>query len=913
MRSQSSARRIGVELYNQLMPTPVLATKFYIPTPRSKIVLRPRLVERLNRGISSGRTPSVTLISAPAGFGKTTLASEWVLTCKQPIAWLSIDERDGDLKRFLSYLVTALQTIAPEIGMGVLNAIQSPHMPELESLLTTLINEINSIPNNFILVLDDFHMLDSKPVDQALNFLVEHLPQQMHLVIATREDPPLPLSRLRARNQLTELRAADLRFTPAEAAEFLNQVMGLNLAAENIAALEVRTEGWIAGLQLAALSMQGNASQDVTNFIRSFTGAHHFVLDYLLEEVLHQQPENIQAFLLQTSILNRLCGPLCDAVLIDSSSSGQETLESLERANLFIVALDNERHWYRYHHLFGDLLRQRQGQNLKPEVIAQYHIRASDWYEQNGEGAEAFQHAIAARDFSRAAGLAEKFWYGMNQSFQSAVWLGWVKQLPESLIRTRPVLCVQIGWAFMDAGDVESSESRLRDAELCLEGSSVDEKEIQTLPARIAFARAYNAQTQRDFSATVKFAELAIKLSPEGDQFTRAGAAAILGGSYWASGDLDAACKSMSDWIESSMKAGNFIFSIASESGKAEILTAQGHLREALRMYEQSLQLASTYGSEVKQILAHHHLGLALLHHEMGADESAAQYFQQSMELGQQSTLVEFPYRMSLAQARLKESEGDLDAALEFLNEAKRLFISTPIPNTRPIEALKARIYLKQGQLSKAQDWVIECGVKVNDELSYLREFEHITLAQVLISEDKILDAVKLLSRLLQTAEHAKRMGSMIEILKVQALAFRANGESSQALTSLKRALTLAEPEGYFRFFVNEGKVIAELLAALSHAREDDRLNNYIRKLLNVFDKTKPEPANSQPLIDPLSERELEVLRLVADGLSNDEIGQKLFLSVSTVKGHNLRIFGKLQAKSRTEAVVRARELGLLP
>ncbi len=476
----------------------------------------------------------------------------------------------------------------------------------------------------------------------------------------------------------------------------------------------------------------------------------------------------------------------------------------------------------------------------------------------------------------------------------------------------------------MDAGDVESSESSLRDAELCLEDVSeamavVDEKEIQTLPARIAFARAYNAQTRRDFSATVKYAELAIKLAPEGDQFMRAGAAAILGGSYWASGDLDAACKSMSDWIDSSLKAGNYIFSIASESGKAEIQTAQGHLREALRTYEQSLQHASTYGSEVNQILAHHYLGLALLHHEMGNDESAAQYFQQSIELGKQSTLVDFPYRMSLAQARLKEAEGDLDAALEFLDEAKRLFISTPIPNTRPVDALKARIYLKQGQLSKAQDWVYECGITVNDELSYLREYEHIMLARVLIaayqstaSEDKMKDALGLLSRLLQTAENAKRMGSMLEILTAQALAFHAHGEQSQSFASLKHAVTLAEPEGYFRFFMNEGESIVGLLKALIHSREDDRLNNYIRKLLNSFGETKPEPANAQPLIDPLSERELEVLRLVADGLSNDEISQKLFLALSTVKGHNLRIFNKLQAKSRTEAVARARELGLL-
>ncbi|MBK8417504.1 MAG: AAA family ATPase [Anaerolineales bacterium] len=894
-----------------------------MPPPRPKTVLRARLMKQLHAGLNqtTGFKHKLTLISAPAGFGKTTLTSEWVSDCKRPIAWLSLDEGDTEIKRFLTYLISALQTLVPEIGSGVLGALQSPQMPELEALLTTLLNEINSIPNDFILVLDDYHLLDSKSVDQALTFLVEHLPQQMHLVITTREDPSLPLARLRVRDQLTELRTADLRFTPAEAAEFLNQVMGLNLLDEDIAALEARTEGWIAGLHLAALSMQGHA--DVASFIQSFTGAHHFVLDYLLEEVLHQQPENVQAFLLRTSILNRLCGPLCDAVLLDPSVSGQETLESLERANLFIVALDNDRRWYRYHHLFNDLLRQRHEQTLKPEEIAKHHVRASEWYEQNGEEAEAFQHAIAARDFSRGAGLAEKYWQGMNQSFQSAAWLGWVKQLPESLIRTRPVLCTQIGWAFMDAGDVESSESSLRDAELCLEGSSeamvvVDEKEIQTLPARIAFARAYNAQTRRDFSATVKYAELAIKLAPEGDQFMRAGAAAMLGGTYWASGDLDAACKSMSDWIDSSLKAGNYIFSIASESGKAEIQIAQGHLREALRTYELSLQHASTYGSEVNQILAHHHLGLALLHHEMGNDESVAQYFQQSIELGKQSTLVDFPYRLSLAQARFKDSEGDLDVALEFLDEAKRLYISTPIPNTRPVEALKARIYLKQGQLSKAQDWVREHGIKVNDELSYLREFEHITLSRVLIaeyqstaSEDKILDALGLLSRLLQTAENAKRMGSMLEILTVQMLAFHAHGEPSQALASLKHALTLAEPEGYFRFFVNEGKVMAEMLTALSHAGAGDRLNNYIHKLLNAFEKTKPEPANPQALIDPLSERELEVLRLVAEGLSNDEISQKLFLALSTVKGHNLRIFGKLQAKSRTEAVARARELGL--
>lgn len=422
------------------MPTPILATKLYVPPPRPKIVLRPRLIDQLKKGLHR----KLTLISAPAGFGKTTLVSEWIASCERPVAWLSLDEGDNDSTRFLTYLITALQTIAPNMGAEALRLIQSPQPPTTESVLTILLNEIGTIPDKFILVLDDYHVIEDKAVSNALTFLLEHLPPQVHLVITTREDPNLPLARLRARDQLTGLRATDLRFTPAEAAEFLTQVMGLSLSAEDIAALEARTEGWIAGLQLAAISMQGHT--DTSNFIKSFIGGHHFVLDYLVEEVLQQQSKKVQDFLLCTSILDRMCGPLCDAVLLDSSAFGQDTLEHLEHTNLFIIPLDNERHWYRYHHLFGSLLRQRLGQSRTPEEIAQYHIRASEWHEQNGHESEAFHHAIAAKDFSRAAMLAEMYWQRMNESFQSAAWLGWVKQLPEELIRSRPVLCTQIAW-----------------------------------------------------------------------------------------------------------------------------------------------------------------------------------------------------------------------------------------------------------------------------------------------------------------------------------------------------------------------------------------------------------------------------------------------------------------------------------
>src|SRR5512139_2469610 len=538
------------------------------------------------------------------------------------------------------YLVAALQRVSNHIGADVLAVLQSPQPPQSESILTALLNEIATVPDTFILIIDDYHVVDARPVDEALAFLLEHMPPQMHLVITTREDPSLPLARLRARGQLTELRAADLRFTPGEAAEFFNQVMGLNLSAEEIAALEARTEGWIAGLQLAALSMQGHL--DTASFIKSFTGSHHFVLDYLIEEVLHQQSETVQAFLLRTSILNRLCGPLCEAVLLDTAGSGQETLEYLERANLFIVALDNERRWYRYHHLFGDILRQRLGQRLSPAEIAEYHLRASLWYEKNGDEAEAFHHALAVSDFGRAAGLAELAWQGMDGTFQTAAWLGWVKKLPEDEVRVRPVLSTQMGLAFMDAGEPEASESRLRDAEQCLNGLSdgmvvSDEAQLKPLPAMIAMARAYNAQVQGDLSATVKYAELALQLLPEDDLFRRAQATITLEVTHWARGDLESARSALDDWINSMQKAGNFVFVVASAFAMADILVAQGRLREAVKTNQQAIRLASKHGKDAQHITAHHYLGLAMLHYEMGEDAAAAEHQQKAWELGEQT------------------------------------------------------------------------------------------------------------------------------------------------------------------------------------------------------------------------------------------------------------------------------------
>ena len=898
------------------MVTTILATKLYIPPPRAKIVLRPRLIERLNEGLSSGRAPGVTLISASAGFGKSTLVSEWVASCGRPVAWLSLDNGDSNLSRFLTCIIAALQTIQPALGENLLAALQAPQPPPVETLLTSLLNEISALPDDLILVLDDYHLLDSKSVDAALTFLVEHQPPQLRLLIASREDPPLPLARLRVRNQLTELRTADLRFTPAEATDFLNRTMGLNLSESDVAGLEKRTEGWIAGLQLAALSMQGHTSRDTAGFIQSFTGSNRFVLDYLLEEVLQRQPEHIQTFLLRTSILNRLCAPLCEAILDNAAISAQETLENLERANLFIVPLDQERRWYRYHHLFGDLLRQRLG---APGELSEVHLRASRWHETNGDLSEAFHHAIFAADFERAARLAEAAWPSAEEFFQSAAWLVWVNQLPEAVIRAKPELCFQAGRAYSDAGDPKMSEIHLQNAERAL-AEEPDQDGFAILLGNIALTRAYNAQVQGNLADTVKYAELALQLIPEDDIYHRAQAVITLEITHWASGDVESSLHAIRAWMADMHKVGNPVFVIASAFAEADLLVVLGRLREAIRAYQQALQLAAEHGAEAQQITAHHHLGLALIYHELGDSEPTAAHLQTAADLGQRTTLVDWLHRWKLAQARFKESAGEWDAALELLDEAKQVYVKTLIPITRPVETLKARIHLKQGRLDKAREWAKGRENSISGEVSYLAEFDLLTLVRVRLAEGSFTGVKELLDRLQILAEAQNRMGSVLEILLTEALAHRAQGYASQAFATLERALILAKPEGYFRIFLDEGETMRLLISdfRLTIASRAHLLFGYVDELLSTF----PQPAETIPqsksanqkseIFEPLSDRELAVLRLVAQGLSNTEISQRLYLALSTVKGHNMRIFDKLQVQNRTEAVVRARELGLL-
>jgi LuxR family maltose regulon positive regulatory protein len=560
------------------MSTPVLITKLFIPPPRPKVVLRPRLIERLNESLHR----RLTLIAAPAGFGKTTLVSAWVAGIERPVAWLSLDDGDNDPTRFLTYLVAALRTIAPAIGEGVLSALQSPQPPPAESILTTLLNDLTTVPDHFALVLDDYHVIEAKPVDHALTFLIEHRPPRMHLVIATREDPSLPLARLRARGHLTELRAADLRFTASEAAEFLNPVMGLTLSAEDIAALESRTEGWIAGLQLAAISLQGQ--QDTTSFIASFTGSHHFILDYLVAEVLHQQPESVQAFLLRTSILAHLCGPLCDAVLLDPAASGQETLAYLDRANLFLVPLDNERRWYRYHHLFAELLRQRLHQGAASVTgdavgeVSELHRRASAWYEDHGLELEAFHHATAAQDVERAERLIEGRGIPLHFRGAGAPIRNWLASLPKTVLDARPSLWITYASALMMTGQPTAVELKLQAAEAALRGTDPDES-TRDLIGRIASMRATLAVIQHDAEAIVTQSRRALEYLHPDNLTVRTATTWALGYAYHLQGDRAAAGHAYTEVIETGTSSGDSIYTIAATINLAQLHNTFANLR----------------------------------------------------------------------------------------------------------------------------------------------------------------------------------------------------------------------------------------------------------------------------------------------------------------------------------------------
>ena len=905
------------------MAGPLLETKLHVPRWRRGLVARPRLSERLSRGAES----ALTLVSAPAGFGKTTLLAEWLaaaLADGRSVAWLSLDQRDNDPALFWTYLVAALNTGVPGVGSGALALLQPPQPPN-EAGLVALLNDLDAISNDVVLVLDDYHVIDARDVQDGMAFLLEYLPPQIHLVIASRADPPLPLARLRGRGELAEIRAADLRFTPGEAAAYLNEVMGLVLTAADVAALEGRTEGWIAALQLAALSMQGR--EDVTAFIDGFAGDDRYIVDFLAEEVLQRQPEHVQHFLLQTSILDRLSGPLCDAVT--GQDGGKAKLAALERGNLFLVPLDDRRQWYRYHQLFADVLHARL-RDEQPDDVPDLHRRASGWHEQNGEPSEAIRHALAAGDFDRAADLIELAIPAMLKIRQEAAVLGWLELLPDEAVRARPVLSVGFAGALLAGGEYEGVEARLRDAEGWLDGATgirrrshapaaemvvVDDAKFRRLPAEIELYRAAQALARGDGPGTVRHARRALELSPADDHLGRASAAALIGLASWASGDLEAGHSGYAECMAGLRRAGHIADTFGCAIALADIRRTQGRLGEAMRTYEQALRYAPRLGGPVLRGTADMYVGMSEVHRERDDLPAATQHLLRSQELGEHTGLPQNRYRWRVAMARIREAEGDLDGALDLLTEAERLYVGDFFPNVRPVPALRARVRVAQGRLGEALGWARERGLSVADDLSYLREFEHITLARVLLArytaeraERPIQEATRLLDRLLRAAEEGRRTGSVIEILVLQALTRQAQDDVPAALASLRRALTLAEPEGYVRIFADEGPPMASLLRV---AAKQGIARNYVRRLLAAVTKTEDGTPASQGLIEPLSERELDVLRLLGTDLGGPDIARELIVSLNTVRTHTKNIYAKLGVNNRRAAVRRARELDL--
>ncbi len=903
------------------MPPQILATKLFAPQIRPAIVPRSRLLASLNKGLAG----KLTLVSAPAGFGKTTLVGEWIANLDQPAAWLSLDESDNDLNRFLAYFIAALQSILPDLGSGVLKALQAPPPVPTEPLLVALLNDITAIPNDFLLVLDDYHVIDAPEVHETLIFFLNHLPQQMHLVITTREDPPLPLPRLRVRGKLNELGTAELRFNSKEAADFLNQVMDLNLSSAAVQSLEERTEGWIAGLQLAALSMRGHQGSE--RFIESFTGSHRLVVDYLAEEILQQQSQEVQTFLLQTSVLARLCGPLCDAVVGEKNINGQGILTHLVRSNLLIAPLDGQGQWYRYHQLFADALH---GRLLKeqPDLAHGLHRRACAWFENNNLHSEAIGHALAGGDFGHAADLIENEWSIIRRScFRSPTWLSWVEALPQEIVRQRPVIIVGYAWELLNFGQLQAAEQQMILAEQWLEPGDDDlspdeandqemvianQKEWPYLRATLASARAFYAQALGDVPGTMKYARRTLANAQNDDQHTRGIASFLLGLGFWSSGELEKAYQAMSEGMVDLRQAGSFLFAISGTIFMADILVDLGRLRLAISTLQEALRLAEAQGKPYIEGVADLFLGLCDLFREQGNLQEAEAFRERSVAVKDGSALPYWDYRYLLAQAREKEARGDLDGALQLLIEAEGTGYDIPVPPIRPLAALKAEIWIRQGALSKAQAWADQRGLAVNAPLDYLQEFEHHILARLLIGryrsqaqKETLAAAEDLLRRLLDDARKGKRVGSVIAVQITQALARQAANDISAAQNHLQQALLLAEPEGYVRIFVKEGLIMRELLGLL--AIEDERLSAYVQRLLAYFGEEKSE----HDLIEPLTPREQEVLRLIAAGRSNPEIAAELVIAVTTVKTHVKNIYGKLGVSNRFEAIERSRGLNL--
>ena len=900
----------------------LLATKLYIPAPRPNRVPRPRLTARLEAGTQG----PLTLISAPAGFGKSTLLSEWIHTSGRPVAWVSLDEGDNDPIRFLGYLVTALQKLRPGLGEDALTAIrhiQSPTQRTLEPILNRLLNEIHALEEDLVLVLEDVHALDGPEVHQILQLLLDRLPPRMRLVLATRVDPPLHLSRLRARGQLTEIRARDLRFTSQEAADFLNQAMGLSLSTADVEALEERTEGWAVGLQMAALSLRGR--RDAETFIAQFTGSHRFVLDYLTDEVLSRQPELVRDFLLRTAILTRLSAPLCDEVT--GRCDGQSILETLDGANLFLIPLDDTRTWYRYHHLFGTLLRHQLERTLGASEVAALHLRASDWYAGHGHPEDALEHALAAGALDRATELISQHAMPRLMAADAGTVIRWIRAVPPEWLDRRPELRLTYAWTLVAQLELKEAEAQVRIAEPALGEAPGPELEAHLLTLRGLLTRAAG-QTRE----AIGLYQRAFACLEEEGHLLRGLLSLELGTAYLTTDEPEAAERAFAEARAASERAGNAFGVLGAEWHLAEIQIARGRLREADEIARRSLRWAESHGGRSSPAAAMAHGVLAEIQRERDDLPGAVELAARAWELGKRGEIANGLLVGSLYMARVLQSLEDFPGALAALDRAEEIMQRTGQPGwIALIHLLRAGIQLAQSRiegnaaaLEAATRWARDFGLLsgwregFEEKLPGLHrmEFPYLIVARILVAQGEEETALELLAVARERAERQGRLRSVIEILILQAMIRDSRGERETALAALRRALALAEPEGFVRIFVDEG---LELAGLVRQAAPGTVSPAYAQRLAEAFgeEPSPPEPAappraTAQELPEPLSDREVEVLQLIATGLSNADAGRKLFIAPSTVKKHLENIYAKLGTRNRTQAIARAREAGLL-
>jgi len=871
---------------------------------RFKVVARPRLVEKLTAGMHG----PLTLISAPVGYGKTTLMSEWHTGSGGdfPAAWLSLDSNDDDLERFLKYLTAALESIKPGIGSNTDSLLSSPQLPPLEAILTTFINDIDSCNKHIVLVLDDYHVITDPAIHNALSFILDHCPSKLHLVILTRVDPPFPLARLRVQKQLTEIRAADLRFTVREIEDFLTNVMQLKLPAADIQALETQTEGWIAGLQLAALSIQGN--DDFSTFMENFSGSHHYVMDYMIEEVLNRQPEEIKSFLLQTSILERMNASLCNSLLQRTDS--QSMLERLELRNLFVIPLDEQRQWYRYHHFFTDLLRNRL-RHSNPEKIPELHHLASAWYLKNGYLAEALEHAISGGHYEEAAEMIEN---QGNSMLANGAWgqlLKWLKTLPDEFIHTRPLLAIFYIWGLVLSSQMEEVERRLLDLEHALSKSSFPIEENQILHWHLQAIHGRAAYLSGDFQMAVDLTSEALEHLDEQEKTFRSILGITLGSSYFLAGELSDASRILAETQKVSQQADNLMYAIDAAGALAQIQEAQGNLHDAAETYQEIIRLSEKH---VNTNLMAAYLNLGNVLYEWNKLEEAKNKYQACLDISEKIHSPDGTLFALLGLAKTSQAQGDDDLSAKFIRQAEQILphFSQSILGIYA-EALLAQIALSRGDLKAAVNWADKLVLPAEESLIsnlFMRKVEYLTIARMMILQNRAEEAEIFLEKVYNAAVAAGLYSCQIEALALITFVRGQQNNTSGAMMALVQALEFAKPAGYIRVFADVGEPFIELL---QQAGLQSNLRVYVQKILAAIGSAEPSaPAGGSNLPEALSEREREVLELLALGKTNKEIAQSLFLATGTVKKHLNNIYSKLGVSNRTECTRRAQEMKLI-